>query len=413
MFDFMLTEEQKDLREKVRIFVKNDVPQQLIVDMDQERVHYPREYIEKAAARNLLGLRFPKQYGGKGLKWEDEIIALEEIGVLGTSLGCLYSLVSIIGEAINSFGTEEQKEKFLKPTVEGRLTCAEGLTEPRGGSDFFGTTTIARKEGDYYVINGQKRFVVGAEGADYFMIYCKTDPNAEPYKSISAFLVERGPGVEVEYVYGLMGTRGGGAGRVVFNNCKVPAANLLGEENGAARIFYRMMLPERMTSAAAAIGTARAALNIATDYSTKRRAFGNKIKNYQGVSFKLADSTTKLDASRALVYAAARAIDADSSGGKCRRMVSEAKKFSTDAAWEIINDAMQIMGGIGYTSVYPIERLLRDSRLLSIWTGTNEIMNLIIQHEMFKEHEAAKDTNIRDTELDAVEAMRKEEKVYE
>lgn len=413
MFDFMMSEKQKKLRDEVREFVKNDVPRQLILDMDAEKIHYPREYLKKAAGRKLLGLRFPAKYGGRGLDWEHEIIALEEIGVLGTSLACLYSLVSIVGEAINVFGTEEQKERFLKPTLEGRLTCAEGLTEPRGGSDFFGATTVAKKEGDHYIINGQKRFVVGAEGADYFMIYAKTDPSAPPHKSLSAFLVERGPGVEAQYIYGLMGTRGGGAGRVVFNNCKVPAENLLGKENGGAEIFYQMMIPERMTSAAGAIGMGRAALDIATDYSTKRKAFGKKIKEFQGVSFKLADSQTALDAARGIVYAAARAIDGGAAPGLCRRMVSEAKKFATDTAWEVVNNAMQVLGGIGYTNVYPIERILRDTRLITIWTGTNEIMNLIIQHEMFKDHAEAKKMNLRNLEQDAAAADREEEKVYE
>lgn len=410
MFDFLLTEEQKRLREEVRSFVK-DVPRQLILDLDAEKVTYPREYLQNLAAKNLLGLRFPRDYGGRGLGWTSEILAIEEIATLGTSLACLYSLVSIVGEAINVFGTEDQKRRFLKPTLEGKLTTAEALTEPRGGSDFFGATTVATRDGDNYVLKGQKRFVVGAEGADYFFVYAKTDLKASPHQSLSGFLVERGPGVRAEYIYGLLGTRGGGAGRLVFDGARVPMENLVGRENGAAEIFYQMMIPERMTSAAGAVGGARAALEIAARYSTKRKAFGRKIKEFEGVSFKIADSLTKLDAARALVQATAQAIDSGVPGSVCRRMVSESKRFATESGWEIVNDAMQVLGGIGYTSVYPIERILRDFRLITIWTGTSEIMNLIIQHEYYRELEAA--TAGRDVEQDAKDADRVEEKVYE
>jgi hypothetical protein len=289
---------------------------------------------------------------------------------------------------------------------------AEALTEPRGGSDFFGTTTTARREGDHYVLEGQKRFVVGAEGADLILVYARTDPEAKPHQGLSTFLVERGPGVDVEHVYGLMGTRGGGTGRIYFRGARVPAANLVGPENGAAAIFYQMMIPERMTSAAGALGMARAALEVAARYSDRRKAFGQKIRNFEAVSFKVADSITQLDAARMLVYGAARAIDAGDDPRRCRRLVSEAKKFATDTAWHVVNHAMQIMGGIGYTSIYPIERLLRDTRLIMIWTGTNEVMDLIIQHEYYREL-LGRGEAVRDVEADAPEADLSDEKVYE
>ncbi|GAV24599.1 acyl-CoA dehydrogenase [Carboxydothermus islandicus] len=411
MHEHLWTETQKKLRDEVRDFVKW-VPKELLVAMDEDRVQYPREFLVEAGKRNLLGLRFPKKYGGRGLGWQEEYIALEEIGVLGTSLACLYSLVSIVGEAINTFGTEEQKEKYLKPTIEGKMFTAEALTEPRGGSDFFGATTYAKKEGDYYILNGQKRFVVGAEGADYFFVYAKTDPDAPPHKSLSAFIVERGPGVEVGYVYGLLGTRGGGAGRIVFNNVRVPRENLVGKENGAAEIFYQMMVPERMTSAIGAIGLAAGALDIAARYSTRRKAFGRKIREFQGVSFKIAESLTELDAARALTYMTARLIDQGVEPSEQRRLVSEAKKFATEMAWRVTNNAMQVMGGIGYTNIYPIEKMVRDSRILMIWTGTSEIMNLIIQHEYYKKLQEESMAG-RNLEKDAKEADREEEKVYE
>ena len=412
MFDYMMTPEQKALQQETREFVKT-IPKQLLIDMDQDKVQYPRQFIEDLAARNLLGLRFPKEFGGRGLDWSTEIIALEEVGVLGTSLGCLFSLPSIIGEAINKFGTQAQKEKYLTKITSGELTVAEGLTEPRGGSDFFGSTTKAVKEGDHYIIRGQKRFVVGAEGADLFLIYARTDETVPAHKGISAFLVERGPGVKADYIYGLMGTRGGGAGRLIFDDVIVPAENIVGEENGAAAIFYQMMIPERMTSAAGALGMGRAALEVATRYSDRRKAFGQQIRKFEAVSFKVADSITKLDAARSIVYSAAQAVDQGAPSGTARRMVSEAKKFATDSAWEIVNHAMQIMGGIGYTDVYPIEKLLRDIRLIMIWTGTNEIMDLIIQHEYYKDLLGAKGNVPRDVEHDAVNADAVEEKVYE
>jgi acyl-CoA dehydrogenase len=411
MFEAMLTAQQQELRQEVRHFVKG-VPRQLILDMDAERVRYPREFVEELAQQHLLGLRFPNEYGGRGLGWVDEIVALEEMGILGTSLACLYSLPSIVGEALHLFGTPEQKARWLRPVLEGKLTVAEALTEPQGGSDFFGTTTTARREGDTFVLEGQKRFVVGAEGADLFLVYARTDPDAKPHKGLSAFIVERGPGVDVEHVYGLMGTRGGGTGRIYFRGARVPAANLIGPENGAAAVFYQMMIPERMTSAAGALGMGRAALEVATRYSDRRKAFGQKIRSFQGVSFKVADSITQLDAARMLVYGAARAVDAGDDAGRCRRLVSEAKKFATDTAWQVVNHAMQILGGIGYTNVYPIERLLRDTRLIMIWTGTNEVMSLIIQHEYYKELVGGPAV-ARDVEEDAAEAERVEEKIYE
>jgi acyl-CoA dehydrogenase len=411
MFEAILTPVQRALREEVRAFVQS-VPRQLVLDMDAERVRYPRQFVEEAARRNLLGLRFPTEYGGRGLGWAEEIVALEEMGVLGTSLACLYSLPSIVGEALNVFGTHEQKVRWLQPTLQGQKMVAEALTEPRGGSDFFGTTTLARREGDCYVLEGQKRFVVGAEGADLFLAYARTDPQAKPHLGLSAFIVERGPGLEVQHVYGLMGTRGGGTGRIYFRGTAVPAGQLVGRENGAADLFYQMMIPERMTSAAGALGMARAALEIAAGYADRRKAFGQKIRNFEGVSFKLADSITQLDAARMLVYGAAQAIDAGDDPARCRRLVSEAKKFATDTAWQVVNHAMQIMGGIGYTNVYPIERLLRDTRLIMIWTGTNEVMNLIIQHEYYRELVDRKG-QVRDVEADAPEAEAADEKVYE
>jgi len=409
MFDFLLSEEEKVLQAEARRFAKEDVPSSLIRDMDGERIRYPKEFLQKAASRNLLGLRFSPVWGGRGAKWTGEVAALEEIGVLGSSLSCLYSLVSIVGEALHVFGTEEQKATYLKPTLQGKLCCAEALTEPRGGSDFFGATTLARRDGNDYILNGQKRFVVGAEGADYFLVYARTAENAPAHQSISAFLVDRDSGVEVKHVYGLLGSRGGGTGRIYFRDVRVPGDHRIGPEHGGALVFNRMMVPERLTTAAASLGMARSCLEIAARYSNRRKAFGELIRSFQAVSFKIADCVTRLDAASSLVYVTARQVD---EGMESRRRVSEAKKTSTEMLWSVVNDCMQVMGGIGYTNVYPVERFLRDARLQMIWTGTNEIMDLLIQHEFYKELLSRKE-DTRNIELDAVDEKGEEEKVYE
>ena len=407
MFEFLLNEKEKAFWLEVREFVKNDIPSQLIRDMDGSKIETGRPIVEKAGAKNLLGPRFPKEYGGRNLNWAAEIAAVEEVGVLGNSISCAFVMPSIVGQALNLFGTKEQKEKYLKPTNQGKLYSAEALTEPRGGSDFFGATTTAVQEGDYFVLNGEKRFVVGAQDSDWFLVYAKTNPEAHPHESMSCFIVERDMGVEVQNIYTLLGTRGGGTGRLVFRDVKVPAENMVGELNGAYAIFNRMMIPERLTSGAGAVGLGRAALEVAARYSTRRKAFGKTINSFEAVSFMVADSVALLDAARSLVYTAAKRVD---SGADARRLVSEAKKIGTEAAWKVINNAMQIMGGIGYTTVYPIERFLRDCRLAMIWTGTNEIMNLLIQHEYYKEL-ARKKEETRDVEQDVI-TPDEEEKHY-
>jgi len=409
----LLSSADLSLRAKMRAFVAS-VPRQLLLDMDANKVTYPREYLLEAGRRGLLGLRFDPRWGGGGLPWTSELVALEEVGVLGTSLACLYSLVSIVGEAIHVFGNQTQKERFLKPMLRGELGVAEGLTEPRGGSDFFAATTRARREGDVFYLTGQKRFVVGAEGADLILVYGKVEGIEDPKKAMTAFLVERGPGVEVQHVYGLMGTRGGGTGRLVFREAPVRLENVLGGEAGIGRgadVFHQMMIPERMTSAGGAVGMGRAAIEIAARYADKRRAFGEQIRRFEGVSFKVAESLTLLDAARALNHTVGVTIESSASASKVRRLVSEAKKFSTETAWTVVNHAMQILGGIGYTDIYPVERLLRDVRLITIWTGTNEIMDLVIQHEFYKQF-LTETPESRDVEADAAGADLPDEKIY-
>ena len=408
MFDFLLNEEEKALQNEVREFVKNDIPSRMVRDMDLSIIETGRPFIEMAGKKNLLGLRFPKQYGGRGMNWVADVAAIEEVGVLGNSITCAYVMPCIVGEALDIFGTRQQKERYLRPTNEGSLYSAEALTEPRGGSDFFGATTKAVEDGDSFILNGEKRFIVGAKDSDYFLVYAKSAPDAPLHESLSCFIVERAMGVKDQTIYSLLGTRGAGTGRLVFKDVRVPKENLVGELHNAYAVFNKMMVPERLTSGAGALGLGRASLEVATRYSTRRKAFGRTIDKFQAVNFMVADSVSTLDAARALVYAAARSVD---SGADSRKIVSEAKKIGTEAAWEVINNAMQIMGGIGYTSIYPIERFLRDCRLAMIWTGTNEVMNLLIQHEYYKELKKRK-IEPRDVEGDAI-TPDDEEKVYE
>jgi alkylation response protein AidB-like acyl-CoA dehydrogenase len=400
---FLLDEEGRALQERAREVVRTEVDPEYLRRMDRDEIRYPRELYESYARYGLLGLRFPEVYGGRGASWVTECAVMEEIGPLGMAAGCAYVMPSIVGEALATFGTREQKERYLRPMLAGRLVAAEALTEPRGGSDFFGASSRAEDHGDHFLVRGAKRFIVGAEGADFFLAYVRTNPapDAGPHERISALLIDRAPGVEVAPLYGLMGTRGGGTGRVTFRNVRVPKANLIGALHGGARVFEAMMIPERLCSAGPCTGIMRACLDVAMRYADRRRQFGRPIRKFQGVSFMIARAQTLLDASRAMIYQAARAADARAP--HLRRLVSETKKFVTEAAWEAVNLAMQVTGGIGYTDVYPIERAVRDVRLAQIWTGTNEIMSVMIQHDLFMEL-GAEQGRYRDVERDAMHA---------
>jgi butyryl-CoA dehydrogenase len=410
-----MTDEQKKLRDEARDFTRW-VPVEIILAMDAEKIQFPHEYLLEAGRRNLLGIRLPRKYGGRGLGWVEDGIVAEEIGVASYSLACLWGVgADIVCEAIALYGSEELKQEIVVPLLKGEVYAAEGLTEPRGGSDFFGATTVARRDGSDWILNGQKRFIVGAEGADWFLIYAVTDPVAPPSKRMTAFMVPRSSGVESKYIYGLMGVRGGGAGRVVLSDVRVPERFALNGINGGFEVFTRMMIPERLGTAAMTVGSARPALDIATKYTSRRKAFGQEIKNFQAVGFKVADCAMMLDAARSMVYSTCLAVDSEKvHPGKIRRLVSETKKFVTEAAWDVANKCMQAVGGIAYTNVFPLERIVRDIRLSMIWVGTNEIMQLIIQNEWYKEFEKVlSKESVRDVENDAPSAHETDEKIYE
>lgn len=414
MFDYLLSDQQLGLRAEVRDFVKS-IPRQMILDMDADKICFPKEFLQEAGRRNLLGCRYPSEHGGRAMDWVTSCMVMEEVGTLGYIFACVFGVgAELVCDAVVKHGTAAQQEKYVKPLLRGEIFAAECLTEPRGGSDFFGATSTAEDRGDYFLLNGQKRFIVGAEGADFFLVYARTNPDAKPQEALTCFLVDRGPGVESAYQYGLMGCRGGGAGRLVFRDVKVPRENVVGRVDGAAAVFDTMMIPERLGTAAMTIGAARPALEIATRYTSRRKAFGQEINKFQGVSFQVAEAAMLLDAARAMADVTARAVDAGVEMRRIRRMVSEAKKFITESCQQVAHNALQVMGGIGYTNVFPLERIHRDLRLASIWTGTNEVMAMIIAHEWYRESARAETQERgRDYEADAAEADALEEKIYE
>jgi len=416
MFDHLLNEEQRKIRDEARDLVKW-VPRQMILDMDKDVIRFPKEFLQEAGRRNLLGCRYPKEWGGRGLDWVATCTVMEEIGTLGYEFACVFGVgAELVCDAIVQHGTDEQKEKYVKPLLRGDLFAAECLTEPRGGSDFFGATTKAEDKGDHFLLNGQKRFIVGGEGADFFLVYARTnfDPGVKSQKALTAFIVDRGPGVETKYLYGLMGCRGGGTARIVFKDVKVPKENVIGEIHGAYPVFNTMMVPERLGTAVMTIGAARPALEIATNYTARRKAFGQIIAQFEGVSFQIAEAVMLLDAARSIGYTTARAVDEGVDMHEIRRMVSESKKFITEACQKAVHNAMQVVGGIGYTNIFPIERIYRDVRLASIWTGTSEVMSMIVAHEWYREFLMKKAAaQARNYEADAEEADAADEKIYE
>jgi len=414
MYDFLLSPDALKIRDEARDLVKS-VPRQMLLDMDQDKITFPKEFLQEAGRRNLMGCRYPVKWGGRGLDWVTTATVMEEIGVLGYIVACVFGVgAELVCDAIILHGTDDLKERYVKPLLKGEIFAAECLTEPRGGSDFFGTSTIAEDKGDHFLVNGQKRFIVGGEGADYFLVYAKTAPDAPAHKALTCMIIDKGPGVHVEYLYGLMGSRGGGAARLVFRDAKVPKENVVGKINNAYAVFNTMMIPERLGTAAMTIGAARPALDVATGYTTRRKAFGKTINNFQGVSFQVAEAAMLLDACRSMIYTTASAVDKGVDSNVIRRLVSETKKFVTEACQKVSHNAMQVMGGIGYTTIFPVERIFRDLRLASIWTGSNEVMSMIIASEWYKEYEELKQSGkVRDSETDAAEAFAPDEKIYE
>ena len=415
-FDFLYSKEQLALREEIRDFVKW-VPKQIILDMDADIIKFPKDLIREAGRRNLLGCKIPKEWGGRGIDWVGQCMVSEEFGTLGYQIGCTCGIgPDIVAGAILIHGTDEQKDKYVKPLLRGDIFAAEGLTEPGGGSDVFGASTIAIDRGDHFLLNGQKRFIIGGEEADIFVVYALTDlrPKAKPQQALTCFIVDRGYGVETKYLYSLLGCRGGGAARVAFKDVIVPKENVLGKVNGAHNVMATMMIPERLGAAAMTLGSSRVALDLATHYTSRRKAFGKTINRFQGVSFQLAEAVMLIDAGRSIIYTTARAVDTPSvSRSQARRMISEAKKFVTEACQKVVYISMQVVGGIGYTNVLPLERIFRDVRHATISAGTSEIMSMIIGNEWYQEKLLTREKQARNFEEDALEYGTADEIIYE
>ena len=423
MFDFVLSAAGRKAKYDAREYVAT-IDKQYLIDMDNNVIKWPTEFLVGAAKRNLLGPQCKPENGGRGLNWVDYQAVMEEIAGLGYMCSCTYGTgPGLVPYALERHATQFLQDKYVKPIVKGEIFAAECLTEPRGGSDFFGTSMLAEDKGDHFLLNGDKRFIVGGEGADVFFVYAKTnhDPKADPHHSITAFMVERAfGGVETAYIYDLMGCNGGGAARVTFKDVKVPKENIVGELNGAYDVFNTMMVPERLATSMMTIGTAAAALDVATRYTLRRKQFGQIISRYQGVSFQIAEAAMLLDVARASCHLTARICDqAEKDGAKAlnfvRRQISQTKKFTTETCQRIAKLSMQVMGGIGYTKIYPIERYVREMGLASIWTGTSEVMSMIIASEWYKEtKQKLKDrAGERDWEFDSISVDGEQEKVYE
>ncbi|MDR1028409.1 MAG: acyl-CoA dehydrogenase family protein [Clostridiales Family XIII bacterium] len=418
MFDFALSEAGKKAKYEAREFAAG-IDKKYLIDMDNNVIQWPKEFLQEAARRNLLGPMCKPENGGRGLSWVDYQAILEEIGGLGYICSCTYGVgAGLVPYALEAHGTQYLQDRYIKPVLKGEKFSAECLTEPRGGSDFFGAAATAEDKGEYFLLNGDKRFIVGGEGADYFFVYARTnlDPQAPPHECITAFMVERDfGGVETAYIYDLMGCNGGGAARVTFRDVKVPKENVIGEVHQAYDVFNTMMVPERLGTAMMTIGTASAALDVATRYTMQRKQFGKVISRYQGVSFQIAEAAMLLDVARASCNLTARLCDQAQPLDFVRRQISQTKKFTTEACQKVAQLSMQVMGGIGYTKIYPVERYVRELGLASIWTGTSEVMSLIIASEWYKEQKLKikNRQGERDWEDDANNIDALDEKVYE
>ena len=385
--DVMLSQEEISFRNEFKAFLEGlDLSFILRMDKEDEK-EFPKDFVRALGQNNYLGIPLPKKVGGRGLNTVCAILAEEELGALAFPLGCAMGMSTYLCRAIYKYGHPGLWEKYIIPTMKADLICAEGITEPLKGSDIARLQTTAKKEGNHYIITGEKRFQKGGIGADWFLTFARTNTDVAPHKGITAFLAERKHGVQVVEQFNLLGWRGMGASHLLFKEVAVPEENRVGEEGQGFDVLMYLLQTERLMEAATALGSARECLKIAIRYSDAREQFEQKIREFQGINFKIADMAATLDAGELLCLRAAKVIDKEEK--RPNREVAMAKFYSTEAAWNIIDQALQILGGIGYTDYYPIERFLRDVRVAKIYTGTNEIMRELTQRgtydEMLKE----------------------------
>ncbi|MBK8295593.1 MAG: acyl-CoA dehydrogenase family protein [Solirubrobacterales bacterium] len=376
MVDFTLTDEQKDLREMAHNFADKEM-RSVAWEYDKDGT-WPQDVIDKAWEVGLMNTHIPEEYGGPGLDYLSGCLIEEELGWgcsgIGTSLACngLAAAPVVLG------GSEETKKKYLGMLTESAKLASFCLTEPDAGSDVAGMKTRAVKKGDKYVINGSKCFITNGQYADWFTVYAKTDPEAGS-KGISAFVVDKTDGVTIDKKEDKMGQRASNTATVSFNDVEVPAENLIGEENHGFKLAMMTLDRTRPGVAAMAVGIARAAFEAAVEYSKERQQFGVPIAMHQAIQFLIADMAVKVDAARLLTWHSGVQLD---QGLSNTLTSSEAKRFAADSAMEVTTDAVQVYGGYGFIKEYPVEKFMRDAKIMQLYEGTSQIQRMVIAREV-------------------------------
>lgn len=377
--DFQLTDEQRMIQSMVRDFAEKEV-KPLAAEIDREE-RVPTESIRKMGELGLLGMVVPKEYGGSGTDYVSYAIATMEIARVCASTAALLSGANSLNcWPILEYGTEEQKQKYLVPMASGKTYGCFGLTEAGAGSDIGGVRTKAELEGDEYVINGNKLFITSGSIADTITIFART--GEDPTRGLSAFLVEKETeGFSVGKVEEKLGIRGTPTVELIFEDCRIPKENLLGEEGQGFKIALRTLDGGRIGIAACAVGVAQGCMELSVQYSKEREQFGQPISNFQAIQWKLADMATQTEAARLLLYRAAAKKDR---GERYTTESSMAKLFASEIATKIAIDAVQIHGGYGYTKEYAVERFMRDVKIFELFEGTSEIQRLVIARSLLK-----------------------------
>ena len=369
-----LTEEQSLVRDTIRAFARDELAPNA-ARWDREHT-FPREALHALGALGALGMVVPERWGGAAMDYVSLAVTLEEIAAGDGATSTIVSVQnSVVCGPLNAFGTDAQKEKYLRPLARGEHFGCFCLTEPQVGSDAGAIATRAERSGDAWVLNGVKQFITTGKNADVAIVFAVTD-KAAGKKGISAFVVETStPGFNVARVEEKLGQRASDTAQITFENCRVPALNLLGREGEGYRIALGNLEAGRIGIAAQAVGMARSALEAALAFARERIAFGKAIAEHQAVNFKLADMATEIEAARQLVWHAASLRDA---GEPCLKEASMAKLFASEMAERVCSAAIQVHGGYGYVADFPVERIYRDVRVCQIYEGTSEIQRLVI-----------------------------------
>ncbi|MDR4982140.1 acyl-CoA dehydrogenase [Bacillus cereus] len=377
---FKLSEEHEMIRKMVRDFAKNEVAPTAAERDEEER--FDRALFDQMAELGLTGIPWPEEYGGIGSDYLAYVIAIEELSRVCASTGVTLSAhTSLAGWPIFKFGTEEQKQKFLRPMAEGKKIGAYGLTEPSSGSDAGGMKTTAKLDGDHYVLNGSKIFITNGGIADIYVVFALTDPESKQ-RGTSAFIVESDtPGFSVGKKESKLGIRSSPTTEIMFEDCRIPVENLLGEEGQGFKVAMQTLDGGRNGIAAQAVGIAQGALDASVEYARERNQFGKPIAAQQGIGFKLADMATDVEAARLLTYQAAWL---ESEGLPYGKESAMSKVFAGDTAMKVTTEAVQVFGGYGYTKDYPVERYMRDAKITQIYEGTQEIQRLVISRMLTK-----------------------------